>query len=267
MILPQEQNVSILEIQRQRLLKCGVAQYPQAVLQDHFGPASTYQMVCKVISLALAVKNTPSQDGRAGGSNSVVVVPNSIQASPAESQATPKMVSGHYYVVLGLARELEVIPLMAHVALRSKKTICCLPSDRLAICQRRIEGDTKLRAVICGSKAKAIKKSIDRFKSQSYHILLRAADMRWTSLLGKSPIESLVYWGVPPNIEEYFKECSQRVSHSCLIVTEEQYRQILSRNSSAKFPLEQHPSLQQLYDDRERYIRRGLDTRTPPSRF
>lgn len=143
---------------------------------------------------------------------------NSIQASPAESQATPKMVSGHYYVVLGLARELEVIPLMAHVALRSKKTICCLPSDRLAICQRRvslplvscephlqstkIEGDTKLRAVICGSKAKAIKKSIDRFKSQSYHILLRAADMRWTSLLGKSPIESLVYWGVPPNIEE-----------------------------------------------------------------
>ncbi|KAF8685529.1 hypothetical protein RHS04_00419, partial [Rhizoctonia solani] len=218
-----------------------VVPYPKTVLEHCFQSHSPFHMFRQIASQSLpAAPATPvarvPQPQQPPSPAPRLNVPTS---SPSTNPVT--IPAGNYYIVLDEASHLNVIPLIAYIALNTKKVICHIPEvEDVNRYHTLLKYIANLNVILHVGKSKKIKGRIQELKSKTGGILIKNIVSEWNSFWAKSLVDAVVYFGVPSDLTYYLNECNLKVDYSYLILTRTQYYSIQSKLSSHR-RLQQHP--------------------------
>ncbi|CAE6465936.1 unnamed protein product [Rhizoctonia solani] len=224
----------------------GVEPYSEAVLNTCFHPNSPFQHLSQISSLIFNGSNAPGLTGvqpsgaRPDSDPWALYNTSSLTTSQTQGDTGDSLPAGHYYVVLDGANDIDIIPIITYIALKSDKTICYVPPKKdLDQCLRLIKSISNIDGMGCSStKPKKVKVAVNAFKLNKARILLRKAAPEWHVCWSKSLADFLIYCGTPSDLPSYIDECRWKVSHSLLVLTKAQYSSIQRKLNRL---LEEHP--------------------------
>ncbi|KAH7325333.1 hypothetical protein B0J17DRAFT_772454 [Rhizoctonia solani] len=236
----------------------GFDPYPDTVIDACFHEDSPFQLLFQVASQLLHETHDEDEPAHASGSHLYFPHANPLYDPDSNDFGDPEectgpLPTGHYYIVLDKANNLDMISLIAHIVMNTSKAICYIPKDKsLSQYQRLINLMTGINAIVPSEtknkkykivKKRQIKSATKRLRSNEDGVLLRGIEKNWYSFLSSSLADSLIYCGVPSNMVRYKEECSTKVHTSYLVPTTSQYygiRQYLYGN----IWISQHPDIQ-----------------------
>ncbi|KDN40290.1 hypothetical protein RSAG8_08200, partial [Rhizoctonia solani AG-8 WAC10335] len=243
----------------------GVESYPSSILDLCFRSGSPFQLLRQISSQLVPASPTvqalPRTQAPKQSSHPRPSEPSNPQSIHPRNTVVP-LPTGHYYIILDQASDIDIISMTAYIALNSKKVICFIPSDTDLIMYHNLMNQIANVDAIAPPvlKGKPLKKTLKSFKSQKKGVWLRAISTQWTSFWSQSLVDCAIYWGIPPDLAYYSKECKLKVKTSYLILTPSQYSSIQSQ-LNAKRGIKQHPHIRAsdttypgslLYDLRQR---------------
>ncbi|CAE6512379.1 unnamed protein product, partial [Rhizoctonia solani] len=186
----------------------GLEPYPDAVLNTCFHPDSPFQQFCQNAAKLLPSGIPPVQTSQqASGSrlNSPHLRPTTspIPTVPqAQKRSASPFPAGHYYIILDKSNDIDIIPIIAYVALQSEKVICHIPSDRnLEHYQTFVNVLANVTVIIpTEMKGENLEQATNILKAEKSGILLKTIVSNWNSRFSKSLADCLMYFGAPPDI-------------------------------------------------------------------
>ncbi|KEP48232.1 hypothetical protein V565_130140 [Rhizoctonia solani 123E] len=228
----------------------GAERYPDAVVNTCFAPNSPFQLLRQVSSQLLLEASSPTPFEREVSEPRPKVlrpeptnIASKIPQSREQKVAPGPLPIGHYYIMLDQESDVDIIPIITCIALKSKKVICHIPGDKsLAGYQKLIKSIAEVNVLIPTSmKGKKLKAITNTLKTEKSGILLRPVAKDWSSFLSKSLVDSLVHCGAPADVTAYATECKLKVERSYLILTKSQYSSIQSKLSGQG--IKKHPQI------------------------
>ncbi|CAE6448235.1 unnamed protein product [Rhizoctonia solani] len=110
---------------------------------------------------------------------------------------TTSLPTGHYYIVLDQANDINIIPIIAYIALNTKKVMCYIPDENLPRYPTLIKSIANLNLIVPSGKGKKMKGPTNRLKSEPRGLLLGASGTNWNSCWTKSLADCVIHCGVP----------------------------------------------------------------------
>ncbi|CUA68936.1 hypothetical protein RSOLAG22IIIB_08190 [Rhizoctonia solani] len=216
----------------------GATPYPTTVLNACFHPSSPLQQL-RQISSRLLPASTPS----------VLTAPSasSLRTTPLSSRPSSRLESlpaGHFYIVLDIANDMNLIPIIAYLSTKHEKVICHVPSDKFLPGYQRLINLISAVTVISPSPSvpgNQIKGMTNRLKL-GRGVLLRPIATDWNSFFSKSVANAVLYCGVPTDLDAYLSECARKVDHSYLVLSRSQYVDIEPKLTWDQ-RIQQHPDI------------------------
>ncbi|KDN40289.1 hypothetical protein RSAG8_08199, partial [Rhizoctonia solani AG-8 WAC10335] len=247
----------------------GVGPYPTAIMAACFHASSPLQPLRQIASRLLPGFTTPALTGpqakdhaRIRSHRSHRVVPP-ITTPYNRKHDVDSLPVGHFYIVLDTESDVDLVPLIAYIALKHEKVICHVPGDKILAGYQRlinlISGVTVMAQspLTNGNQIKAI---TNRLKVER-GVLLRPISIDWNSFFSKSLVNAVLYCGVPADLRVYLNECITKVDHSYLVLTRSQYSDIQAQLAWDQ-RIQQHPRVRcdslrpgnLLYNLRQRFV-------------
>ncbi|CAE6411030.1 unnamed protein product [Rhizoctonia solani] len=222
----------------------GTIEYPVEFLKSISEPFKNMRNTAGSILAGLKLGRAMSTD------ISAVSRTSGIHDTHLHGRNLKSMPAGHYYVTLDSMHDLDIIPLIAYIALNSKKVMCYLPGDKqIEFYQKQLDALATVNAIVAPGKGKArVQLGIDQLRSSRYGILLRHTGGDLGQSFTKDLADCLIYFGLPSNPSLHAKTVSTKVSHSYLIFADPKRTGLPRRLSTMNPPLEKHPFLQDLSD-------------------
>ncbi|CAE6512370.1 unnamed protein product [Rhizoctonia solani] len=218
----------------------GVELYPNSVLNKCFQSNSPFQTLRQIAAQLLpappVIPSAPPTFKRP--SDPLPSQPPTIQTpNILNNPGTASLPVGHYYIVVDRANDTDIIPIIAYIALNTKKVICHVPANDLTRYHTLVTSIANVNVITSGRKAKA---PTNRLKSEVRGVLLRSIAREWNSYWAKSLADCVIYCGVPADLGNYLNECNMKVNYSYLVLTRSQYSGIQSQVASYR-RFQRHP--------------------------
>ncbi|CAE6486355.1 unnamed protein product [Rhizoctonia solani] len=180
---------------------------------------------------------------------SVLTAPSasSLRTTPLSSRPSSRLESlpaGHFYIVLDIANDMNLIPIIAYLSTKHEKVICHVPSDKFLPGYQRLINLISAVTVISPSPSvpgNQIKGMTNRLKL-GRGVLLRPIATDWNSFFSKSVANAVLYCGVPMDLDAYLNECTRKVDHSYLVLSRSQYVDIEPQLTWDQ-RIQQHPDI------------------------
>ncbi|CEL56010.1 hypothetical protein RSOLAG1IB_02024 [Rhizoctonia solani AG-1 IB] len=175
----------------------GVAPYPKAILERCSQTGSPLQLLRNIASQLLS--ETPVNPAPP---RSLIPPPPPPLLQPPTSQANVvPLRPGNYYVILDQASDVDIIPVIAYIALNTKKVICYTTED-VNRYHSLIKSIADLNTIVSPSKGKKLKGAFSRLKSEKSGVLLRNnIGSEWNLFWTKSLADAAIYCGVPSDLQ------------------------------------------------------------------
>ncbi|CAE6465930.1 unnamed protein product [Rhizoctonia solani] len=160
----------------------GIALYSTSILERCFQPDSPFQILRRLSSQLLqatpVVPSAPHSSEQPPQSPLLQPptcrIPTSSNSPRANAVTLPP---GHYYIVMDQSNDIDVIPVIAYIALNTKKVVCHIPSsENVGRYHTFINAIANLNVITSTSKGKKLKAPTSRLKSEKSGILLRNVD-------------------------------------------------------------------------------------------